>query len=223
MSVQRLCVDTPSGLPESSGMLPPMEQPFFIVGFPRSGTTLLQTMLMQLEGVCIPPETHFLLFTRSRRDLLGSLDSAAGYEATLRTIRHDICESNELPVDWTALEGELRGGDRTDAALMVVLLEHMRKRQPDCRRIGEKTPGYLLWAKYLLDSFKEAQVPTSDSVSAFELGHVFWKCNKPLSAALHIHHAFATQSAIAAQVPVASPIAAPAAPYRGMNAPRTAI
>jgi hypothetical protein len=37
----------------------PRQDPIFIVGFPRSGTTLLQSMLTAQEGIVSFPETHF--------------------------------------------------------------------------------------------------------------------------------------------------------------------
>ena len=35
-------------------------QPFFLVGVPRSGTTLLRLMLNMHSRLSIPPESHFI-------------------------------------------------------------------------------------------------------------------------------------------------------------------
>lgn len=131
-------------------------RPFFIVGFQRSGTTLLQAMLMQLEGVAIPPETHFLGAIR-RRYRLQTGTSQEAFERALPIIRHEICEHNELPVDWEQLERELRASEHDEMILFDVLLSHMQARLPECRRIGEKSPNHLLWTDDLLDAFPDSQ------------------------------------------------------------------
>jgi len=40
----------------------PVKAPFFIVGCPRSGTTLMAVLMDRHPGITVPPETHFLIF-----------------------------------------------------------------------------------------------------------------------------------------------------------------
>lgn len=135
-----------------------LRKPFYIVGSPRSGTTLLQAMLASSTEIYIPPETHFFDIARQQKWLPGTPISEDEFERFLEAIRVRSCNRNELPVQWTLLEQELRDTDRTHAALFNALLNHIRvQRHPSCR-IGEKTPGHLLFAEYLLDHHQESQI-----------------------------------------------------------------
>ena len=55
-------------------------RPIFVVGAPRSGTTLLQAMLMNLDGIWFPPETQFMTWTRMRAKWLGDPESTRAGE-----------------------------------------------------------------------------------------------------------------------------------------------
>jgi hypothetical protein len=52
------------------------ERPIFVVGCPRSGTTLLQLMLHSHPRIAIPPETRFMLDIYERRLEFGDLAPA---------------------------------------------------------------------------------------------------------------------------------------------------
>jgi hypothetical protein len=135
-----------------------VQRPIFIVGAPRSGTTLLQVMLGQIAGLYITPETKFLVLTMMRRRSLGSLNEARGFENTLAAIRHNVCEWRELPVELEELESELRNSPREYADLFDTLLYHIQRRRPNCRRIGEKSPNHIHVVEYLLTHFRDGQV-----------------------------------------------------------------
>ena len=59
------------------------QNPIFIVGFPRSGTTLLQSLLCTQKGVVSFPETHFF-------DIIAK---------TIKTTSNDVIEKNCLKKD----------------------------------------------------------------------------------------------------------------------------
>jgi hypothetical protein len=40
------------------------QEPIFILGNPRSGTSLLRLMLHSHSEICIPPESHFFFMAR---------------------------------------------------------------------------------------------------------------------------------------------------------------
>ena len=42
------------------------ERPIFILGNPRSGTSLLRLMLHSHSQICIPPESHFFLWLEEK-------------------------------------------------------------------------------------------------------------------------------------------------------------
>jgi Sulfotransferase family len=83
-----------TGHEESLGLLPP---PIFVVGPPRSGTTLMAKILGRHSRIFMPGETHFFddIYSR-RRELgeLGNLDSIAKIIARLRTL---YARYNERP------------------------------------------------------------------------------------------------------------------------------
>jgi len=126
---------------------------FFIVGSPRSGTTLLQAMLCANPRFFIPPETHFMAAMRVFSGRSPKPDEAG----VLEMLRREVCERNELPVDWEELSAELRGVNEP-AAMFRVLLAHMGRRYAPGCRVGEKTPGHLLFADRLLSEFPDSQI-----------------------------------------------------------------
>ena len=50
-----------------------MNKRIFVVGFPRSGTTLVQSILNETNQVCAFPETHFFSRLLSQRFLLNKV------------------------------------------------------------------------------------------------------------------------------------------------------
>lgn len=132
-------------------------RPIFLVGSGRSGTTLLQSMLMRVDGLCFSSETQFCARTLRRAKIFGPLEDQVGFERTLRSVL-DTAAHNELDVDSVALEAELRDAPRTYPNLFDTLLAHLQVRLPDCRRLGEKSPNHLLHVDWLLEHFPDAQV-----------------------------------------------------------------
>ncbi len=131
--------------------------PFFIVGSPRSGTTLLQAMLMSIPGVYIPPETKFWAVSKGRGADFGPLTSDRGFELTVESIL-TACDESEVPLDVEALRTAWAEGERTHAAMFDTLLRHIQKNFLRCRRIGEKSPPHLLYVPELLETFPEGRV-----------------------------------------------------------------
>ena len=58
----------------------PSDRPIFVVGSPRSGTTMLQLMLHAHPRIAIPPETRFFLTAHRRRGEWGDLRERANRE-----------------------------------------------------------------------------------------------------------------------------------------------
>src|SRR4051812_1404298 len=59
--------------------------PIFVVGFQRSGTTLLQAMLGAHPAIAAPPETHFIFRIAGLADYYGDLAD----DTLLRRALHD--------------------------------------------------------------------------------------------------------------------------------------
>src|SRR5690348_11712137 len=69
----RRCRATPQNRPSARADGRMTERPLIIVGCPRSGTTLLSTMLHAHPRIAVPPETRWLRATYQRRRAFGDL------------------------------------------------------------------------------------------------------------------------------------------------------
>ena len=63
-----------------------LNNPIFIIGCPRSGTTLLQRMLDAHPEIAIAPETHFMQYFWQRRVEYGDLNQDDNFQQLLAQI-----------------------------------------------------------------------------------------------------------------------------------------
>jgi hypothetical protein len=132
------------------------KRPFFVVGSPRSGTTLLQVMLSCLDGVHFSEETKFLHLTVPQRKRFGPLTGEPGVQRTIdRVMRH--IDSNQMDVDREELIKQFRAAPPDDYNWFDVLLTHLQDRA-GCRRIGEKTPRHMPMVEQILERFPDSRV-----------------------------------------------------------------
>lgn len=123
---------------------------FMVFGTPRSGTTLVQRLACELEGVRVPPETHFFSlflpsFLQRRRfplDAAGIRDAAASFVA--------MPTSEGVQLDGDRLVERLDGGCETPGDLFSALLEQLTYEAPVP---GEKTTDHLSWWRQLASAF----------------------------------------------------------------------
>src|SRR5437868_5692695 len=66
---------------EVTGDVMAEDRPIFVLGCPRSGTTLLQLMLHAHPRIAIPPETRFLLTCYAARNTFGDMRTEASRRA----------------------------------------------------------------------------------------------------------------------------------------------
>jgi hypothetical protein len=136
-------------------MAPTHLAPIFIVGVPRSGTTLLAAMLNAHPRLAISPETFFLEW--ALRDATADL----GRDEVFREFWSRYTGSR--PFADLGLEGEevglrfLRSDKRTFAGLFTVILNSYAAAQGKTRA-GEKTPRHYLYIGTLLEWFPEARI-----------------------------------------------------------------
>ena len=127
------------------------ERPFFIVGYPRSGTTLLRFMLASHPRLWIPEETGFVPFLKVPSDR--PLSPAEIRRATGRIAR--------LHRGWRDAVRQLAapGGGSQAPRLGDVLDSLYRYRMQPCgaSRWGDKTPLYVLYMDRIAAIFPEAQ------------------------------------------------------------------
>lgn len=117
---------------------------FFVVGCPRSGTTLLQRILNEHCQIVIPPETAFAeLVTRSRR----------GQAAHWQRIKADLGIGLALP------RRGLRGlADARDLYERMAHAYVQRVQRHGIAYFGEKTPQHQRYLSLLWRLFPEAKV-----------------------------------------------------------------
>ena len=129
------------------------EKPFFLVGHPRSGTTLLRFVLSSHPRLFVPSETGFLPF-------LGYDGDAALTPAQARRLLERIGRLNR---EWAGLvdDGEAFYG-RLPAPTLAHLLDALYRLKlqaagSDAARWGDKTPAYALHLPRLARIFATAQ------------------------------------------------------------------
>ena len=127
------------------------ERPFFVVGNPRSGTTLLRFILSSHPRLYIPSETGFIPFLEVDHTAHLSLDET-------RVVLDRIGSLNR---EWSDLVDEVPAfyGTLTEPTLAHVLdrLYHKQIIEQGAVRWGDKTPSYVRYLPTLFDIFPSAQ------------------------------------------------------------------
>ncbi|MEM1414741.1 MAG: sulfotransferase [Myxococcota bacterium] len=126
--------------------------PFLIVGFPRSGTTLLQVMLDRHSELCLPPETYLFhclprLWKHGRTRVRAHyVDRVLGFDfmPRLGLDAGDVRDRAEaFPAGWP---GAMRASLESYAAARGK------------RRVGEKTATHLVELPHVLAAFPQATI-----------------------------------------------------------------
>ncbi|MFC6080688.1 sulfotransferase family protein [Sphaerisporangium aureirubrum] len=133
------------------------DRPIFVVGCPRSGTTMLQLMLHSHERIAVPPETRFLLSAYYHRRLHGDMRDAGRRRALAEWIAGDkATRFHELGLDR---ETYVRRASEGPGSLGSVVGEAFREygERFGKPRWGDKRPAYIRYAGVLLRLFPDAQ------------------------------------------------------------------
>ena len=120
-------------------------RPIFIVGAPRSGTSLLRAILNRHPGIGLCDETYFFYYVYSRRAAFGPLADAENRRRAIRAYL-DTNRIRRLKLDPDALSRYLFEHGATYESLFTALLEFYAQ-QGGKRRCGEKTPQHALVAE----------------------------------------------------------------------------
>lgn len=117
--------------------------PFFIIGAPRSGTTMLQMALNRHTQIAIPPETaYFAFLKRSRRGQL----------------RNWICIEKDLQVQIDPPTERLRPGPIAREYFCRIANAFLRRLgKPSPTYFGEKSPQHQRFVPEILQTFPEAK------------------------------------------------------------------
>lgn len=131
---------------------------FFILGVPRSGTTLLSVILDAHPDIAVPPETHFFPTNRSKLRLSAGV-SKGGIEAQVHRLLA-LPRFNEMKLSEASIDAIIDFLDHLPApgeedmflaAINAYRVEH------DKSRWGEKTAPHIFHALHLGRAFPRAQ------------------------------------------------------------------
>ncbi|WP_433384308.1 sulfotransferase family protein [Actinoplanes sp. CA-142083] len=132
------------------------DRPIFVVGCPRSGTTMLQLMLHAHPRIALPPENRFVLPAYQRRHEFGDLRDPANRRDLARWFT-TTPQFGDLGLDEQHLIDTVIGAPPTlgSAIGTVFRLYAERFGKP---RWGDKRPAYLRHLPELLRLFPDAQI-----------------------------------------------------------------
>lgn len=138
--------------------------PIFIVGAPRSGTTLLQYMLRSHPRLSLPTgESHFFIPLYRDAEKYGDLSHLENVRAVLEAMYRQSADFLEtdlhgMKFDVASLAEELhREGRNTMPAIIAGLLEKNASGEGKVRW-GDKTPYYVLHLPKIMEWFPDAQI-----------------------------------------------------------------
>ena len=130
------------------------ENPFFIIGSGRCGTTLLRLLIDAHPRICIPPESHIF----SRFSKIFHYYKDLGNETTLRLFINDLLNDvwiQSWQFDTTVDEviSLLPGRSITDC---INTIFHLYAKRRGKSRWGDKTPSHISYIKEILELFPQA-------------------------------------------------------------------
>jgi sulfotransferase family protein len=132
-------------------------RPIFLVGCPRSGTTLLSTILHAHPNIGMPPETRFLLPAYRGREQFGNLDEPASRRAVGEFITGPETNFKDLKLDrGRVIDAVVAAPPTLGSAFATVWREFAHDR--GATRWGEKRPAYWQDMDVILRLFPTAQV-----------------------------------------------------------------
>jgi hypothetical protein len=131
------------------------ELDFVIVGTPRSGTTLVQRLANELDGVRLPPETHLLSLVA--QDVLPRVSFPLDLPALTKLLDPFIAFHRADGLDVDAANIIERLGGTADSIFAVFAAAAAEMAGPG-EVLGEKTPEHLLWWRPLTLAFPDLKV-----------------------------------------------------------------
>lgn len=132
-----------------------IQGPLFLVGCPRSGTTLLQQMLDSHPAVAIAPETFFIERFWLRRDHYGELTNDSKFHRLIEDII-SLPEFGEMELNPDDFREAVWQSKRDYPTVFQLLLEQFARLR-SVRIVGEKTPKHLLHMETLQHFFPTAR------------------------------------------------------------------
>ncbi|GLZ12081.1 sulfotransferase [Actinomadura sp. NBRC 104425] len=133
------------------------DRPIFVLGCPRSGTTLLQLMLHSHHRIAVPAETRFVIPAWSSRCDFGDLRDSRNLRALADWITTGRgTKFANLGLDPERTADEIAAGPPTlGSALAIVFRAYARRF--DRVRWGDKRPSYFRYVNALRRMYPDAQ------------------------------------------------------------------
>lgn len=133
------------------------DRPVFVVGCPRSGTTMLQLMLHSHPRIAVPPETRYLIPAYLRRRSFGDMRLAQRRRALAEWVAGDrTTKFKELKIDKDEYVRQAVEGPGSLGSVLGLTFKMYADRFGKVRW-GDKRPSYVKQIDYLLRMFPDAQ------------------------------------------------------------------
>jgi hypothetical protein len=138
--------------------------PIFIVGAPRSGTTMLQYRLRNHPSISLPTgESHFFIPFCSNAANFGDLSTIESVRAVLAAMYKQSpafldSDLHGIKFDIDRLARELYEENRSSMPAIISGIYEKNARGEGKVRWGDKTPYYVLHMPRLLEWFPDAQI-----------------------------------------------------------------
>jgi hypothetical protein len=133
------------------------DRPVFVGACPRSGTTLLRTMLHSHPGLAVPRETRFLLGVWQRRERFGDLTQAANRRKVARWIvKTKNTGFDRLKVEPEAFFARAKEAPPTLGSVLEACFA-LYAEVHDKKRWGDKRPIYAQHLDAIFALFPSAQ------------------------------------------------------------------
>jgi hypothetical protein len=133
------------------------DRPLFVVGCPRSGTTLLSLMLHAHPNLAMPPETRFLVYTWRKRHEFGNLDTEDLRLQLASTVTRWGSYVRDLGLDPPELREKISAGPPTIGSAFGIVFREFAQLHGKARW-GDKRPAYYQEVDVLLRLFPDAQI-----------------------------------------------------------------
>lgn len=133
------------------------DRPIFVVGCPRSGTTMLSLMIHAHPRLAMPPETRFLLKTWRKREKFGDLSTPAQRMALARSCVRTGSKIRDLELDPDETLEKILAAPPTIGSAFGTVFKEFADRH-GAARWGDKRPAYYQEVDVLLQLFPDAQI-----------------------------------------------------------------
>ncbi|MGH3042434.1 MAG: sulfotransferase family protein [Gaiellaceae bacterium] len=133
------------------------DRPIFVLGCPRSGTTLVQVMLHSHPRIAVPPENRFLIPAYRQRLRFGNLEEPANRRAVAEFILRRRKRFRDLGLDRQETIDRIVAGPPTLGSAIGSVLQAYAERF-DRPRWGDKRPHYTHFIDALMRLFPDAQI-----------------------------------------------------------------